>query len=284
MGVRLLAEAQVRDGVALEAVGAALEDDELGLVLLEVRLDALPGFEELVVARPWHERDVELGAACRTRAGLRGGARARVQEAPVLVQVGENERRIVLEAVVDPVAVVGVDVDVGDARQPVVALERLGDNAAVVEHAEAGRVAAGGMVQPGDGHERALHVAAHQRFGGHERRADHGGGRLEDAGHRRRVAGIEVALTCPRSRPHQFDVGRGVKPADFLHRGLARLERNHRVEQAVGLDLPHEYAVPVRAEGMPLAESVARDLLAVHERRALAARTQIRLLSPVSRA
>jgi hypothetical protein len=46
-------------------------------------------------------------------------AGARVEIATVLVQVGEQQVRIVLECVEHAVAVVRVDVDVGDALQPV---------------------------------------------------------------------------------------------------------------------------------------------------------------------
>src|SRR5512145_3043629 len=41
-------------------------------------------------------------------------AGSRVQESPVLVDVGEDQIRVAFEAVENPVAVMGVDVDVGD--------------------------------------------------------------------------------------------------------------------------------------------------------------------------
>ena len=52
-------------------------------------------------------------------ADLVGRAGARIEVAPILVQVGEDDRRVVLERVEHPIAVMRVDVDVGDALQAV---------------------------------------------------------------------------------------------------------------------------------------------------------------------
>ena len=137
MAVRVLGEPQVGDGVAGEAVGAALEDHELGRMPLEMRLDHGPRGQEFVVARAGRQGQVELAAHGRAGADLVRRTGARVQESPVLVRVGEDQRRVVLEGVEDAIAMVRVDVDVGDARQPVLALQHLDDDSDVVEDAEA---------------------------------------------------------------------------------------------------------------------------------------------------
>jgi hypothetical protein len=93
--------------------------------------------------------------AARTRAGI--------EVAPVLVEVGEHHRRVVLERVEHPIAVVRVDVDVSDALQSR-ALQQLDRHPAVVEDAKARRALARRVMEPGDGHEGAAALAAHDRL------------------------------------------------------------------------------------------------------------------------
>ena len=69
------------------------------------------------------------------------------------MQVGEDDGRIVLERVVHAVAVVRVDVDVGDALEAMRAAQQLDDDAAIVEHAKARGAVARRVMQAGDRHE-----------------------------------------------------------------------------------------------------------------------------------
>ena len=127
------------EGIAGETVGAALEDDELGFGGVDVGLDPIPGIEEGVVAGAREQRDVELGALGCARAGLVRPPGARIEKAAVLVDVADEDLGIILEGVEDAVAVVGVDVDIGDAVDVVTRTQDLDGDAAVVEDAEAAR-------------------------------------------------------------------------------------------------------------------------------------------------
>jgi len=147
--------------------------------------------------------------------------------APVLVDVGEDQERVLLERVVHAVAVVNIDVHVGDLLQAVPPAQHLGDHAAVVEDAESGRMAARGMVQPRDRHEGPPGVAAHQGLGRLQRRADHAAGRLEDPLPRRGVPGIEVARAGRGTLAHEADEGCGMEPVQLFHRRLPRRHRFH---------------------------------------------------------
>src|SRR3984957_1741797 len=141
-------EAQVGDGIALQAVGAALQDHEFGVEFLKVRHDARPDtFEDLII-RTRGQGQVELHAARSPGTDLLRSARARIKIATILVHVGEHHRRIVLESVEHAVAVVGVDVDVGDALETGT-LEQLDGDPAVVEDAETRRVIARGTMESG---------------------------------------------------------------------------------------------------------------------------------------
>ncbi len=112
--VRFFGPAKVRYRIALEAVGAALHDDELWPHGVQVGLDLFPGFTEVAVIRARRKRDIQLRATCPARAGLLGSAGAGVEKASVFVEVGEQQIGVVLETVKDTVTVMGIDIDVGN--------------------------------------------------------------------------------------------------------------------------------------------------------------------------
>ena len=119
MAMRLFRQLKVGDRVAAKAVGAALKQDELRREALEMGFDCGPGGEKLGVAGARRQGQVELAAGRRTRARLACRARARVQEAAVLVGIGKDQRRVILECIEDAVPMVRIDVDVRNAREPV---------------------------------------------------------------------------------------------------------------------------------------------------------------------
>src|SRR5215467_9981198 len=77
--MNLRREAQMSDGVALETVRTALQDDELRLELLEVRQHPRPdGCEHLIVGAG-RQGHIELRARGGAPTDFPGGARARIQ-------------------------------------------------------------------------------------------------------------------------------------------------------------------------------------------------------------
>src|SRR5256886_9342298 len=80
-------ETQVGDRIALETVGAALQDDEFRRELLQVRDDVRPEAGRHLVVGSGRQRHVELGALGRAAAPLLERAATRIQVAPILVQV-----------------------------------------------------------------------------------------------------------------------------------------------------------------------------------------------------
>ena len=147
--VRLFGVTKVRDRVALEAVGPTLEKNEFGLRLIEVCLDAPPGRAELGVVRARGDRDIQLGATRPARAGFLGGAGPRIEKTPVLVHVREDQVRVIFETVEHAITVMCVNIDVGDASEPVLLAQVLDGNAAIIENAESPGAPGRGMVQPG---------------------------------------------------------------------------------------------------------------------------------------
>ena len=117
---------------------------------------------------------------------------------------------IVLERVEHAIAVMRIDVDVGDALRALRASQQLDDDAAVVEDAEAGGVVARGMMQAGDRHEGAATLALHDRLRRTQGRAHHAGRRLVDATERRRVAAIQKAAAAGGALAHELHDKRGV--------------------------------------------------------------------------
>jgi hypothetical protein len=102
----------------------------------------LPRGEELAIARPGRERQVELRALGQVAADLVRMTGARVEEVAVLVDVDDDQVRVGLVRIVTG-SVMHVDADVADARDSE-ARAHVDDHAEIVEHAEAGRAAARG--------------------------------------------------------------------------------------------------------------------------------------------
>jgi hypothetical protein len=58
------------------------------------------------------------------------------KKSAIFVHITDDECRLILEAVVDPIAVMSIDVDVGDTSHVVVRLQHFYQHSAVVEDAE----------------------------------------------------------------------------------------------------------------------------------------------------
>ncbi len=119
----------MRERIAGEPVGAALQDEELRPRRVEEALGLLPCAHELRVAGPGSERQVELGAFRGAASGLVDAAGAGIEELAVLVDIDRDYVRIVFELVEHPVAMVHVDVHVGDAPHAVLGAQRLDEHA-----------------------------------------------------------------------------------------------------------------------------------------------------------
>ena len=179
------------------------------------------------------------------------------------MQIGEHDRRVVLEGVEHPIAVVRIDVDVGDALEAGT-LELLDGYAAVVEHAEPGCAVARRMVQPGDRHEGAPAVAALMASIAlnwpHQRRRPPAYTPLTPACRRHRAGRCRW-----RSVPARIRDTRGCgRKAQLLVAGGARLERGDALRQAACAKLAHESGEPVGAERVAVTEPVTGEALADH--------------------
>ncbi len=95
--VRRRGQQQVRQRVARDAVSPALQDQELRLKARHMRQHRGPHLAEVGVARARGQGHVELGASGGAAAHLRGVPGARIQRLAALVQVGDDDFRIILE-------------------------------------------------------------------------------------------------------------------------------------------------------------------------------------------
>ena len=196
-----------------------------------------------------------------------GHARTRIQIATVLVQVGEYHRRVVLEGIEHTVAMVRVDVDIGDAFQSR-AFQQFDRHAAVVENAEACSAITRGVMQARDRHEGAPALAVHDGLRRTQGRADHARGRLVDATKRGRVAGIEEAGAAGGALAHPFKILRRVKGTQFRIGGGAGLKHAHALLKVARTELAHEGREAVGAERVPVAKAITGQALAEDDRHA----------------
>ena len=262
MRVRFLGQAQMRDRVALEAVGSALEDHELRPVALQMRFDCSPGLEKFAIAGTRRQWQVELRSNGCASTRLLAGPGARVQVAPVLVQIREYQRRIILKRVIDAVAMMRIDVDIGDPLEAMLPLQLLDDNTTIVEDTETGGMAARGMMQARNRYERPPGRACHQRVSRDQRTAYDITGGLIDAFPCRRVAGIQKSFAGQGTSLNQINIGRQMKHFELVPRCGARRKRLHAAVEALGCEFTDKRIVPVGSEGMAIAKGVARDALA----------------------
>ena len=262
MAMRVFRQLKMSDRVAAEAVGAALKQDELRREALEMGFDRGPGREKLGVAGARWQGQVELASGRRTRARLACRARSRVEKAAVLVGIGKDQRRIILECIEDAVAVVRIDVDVRDSCEPVDALQVLDDDSDVIEDAEACRVRPPRMVQPRDRHEAALRATCHQALGSDQRSADDIACGLEHTLEGRRVAAIEESLAGRRAGFDEVDVDGIMEELELDARGGAWHELLDAPVEPLRNELAPECVMAVRPEWMAVRKAVSGDPLA----------------------
>jgi hypothetical protein len=228
--------------------------------------DARPfRLEHRVVRARWYG-DVQLGARGRASPDFVRPACAGIQMAAILVDVGEDQIRIVLEAIVDAVAMVGIDVDVGDTFESVISAQHFDRHAAIVEYTEARGRAARSVVQPGDRHEGATRAACHDFAAGEQSPADHIGSRFINAAPRRRVSRVQESFARQRCFRDQVEVLRRVEGFKFLARRRARFHDTHAFVEPTRGELGEKRGVTVLAEGMAIAESITCQALARHQK------------------
>ncbi len=154
--------------------------------------DGVHGAQPVAVAGAGRQRHVDGGALGAGAAGLVREPGAGEQHPAGLVHGDRQDPRVVPEQRLRPVAVVHVDVDVGDLRgagveQP---LHRRGD---VVVDAEAGGPVAEGVVQPAAEVHRVPHLAGPHLVGAVDAGLQHPGAGVVHAGEGRVVGGAETA-------------------------------------------------------------------------------------------
>ena len=145
---------------------------------------------------------------------------------------------IAVESLLNSVAVVGVDVHIGDAHTLV--QEIVDGQGRVVENAEPGGVTCGRMVQSARYIKGRAHFAAGNDLGGEQRPSGAQGGRFKHVGIDRVVPlaaeAKPSAVNATLARAKGFDRGyvlRGVQPGQFIF-GCGPGVQQHRVGMIEG--------------------------------------------------
>jgi hypothetical protein len=244
--VRQVAERDVRRALAVDRqpqvgewvqpvrVSAALGEQHVGRERADHRRDdGVEGAQPASVAGAGRQRHVDRAALGARAAGLGGEAGAREQRERGLVQADREHPRIVVEDLLDAVAVVHVDVHVRDPLGPQVEEPGDGDGRVVVD-AEPGGARGHRVVQAAGDVHRPDALAVPHRLGGRDGGpADPGAGLMHAVEHRV-VRGVEAPAgeeRVVRGEPDRVEVVRPVHPGQ---RGLVgRLRRDHADRWAV---------------------------------------------------
>ena len=250
----------MRDRVALEAVRTALKQDEFGLRVLEVTFHAAPGHVKFRISRARRHWNIELCTFGLTRAGFFSAARTRVEISTIFVKVGKNQIGIVFETVKHTVAVVCIDIDIGNAPDSVFLAKIFHRNTEVIEHAESCRMIATCMVQTSDWHESPLGCSVHDSVDSCEHGANDVGGRIEYSQHGRSITVIEITAPLRRFLRHHVNVVRGVKQQQIFDAGTPWLAVLNGTIESGALELILKDVVPVEAERVRIAKAIAGEL------------------------
>ena len=258
--------------VGLVRVAAELCDQHVGPPPPHERRHDLPErLQPGLIPGSGRKGHVHLGPLGLTRTALRDEARSGEQVLPRFMDRHGEDPRVGVEHRLGPVAVVDVDVDVGDPLRT--APQEPGDgHGRVVVDAEPGGPRWHGVMEPSGGVEGVIQPALHHLLRGHQRRPDDQGARLVHPGE----DGV-VARPVPEARPVAGlalagslggidELGR-VDQADLLVGGDPAREGLHRrpVEQAeVADEVPGEQDA-LRAERMARPVVVDPGLRAEHQ-------------------
>src|SRR5262249_50492647 len=145
---------QVRDGVPLETVRPALENDELGRELFQVSNHLRPRGPKCNVVRPRRHRHIQFRAESGSLPSLRIPTSSRIQVPSVLVQIGKNDARVLLKRIEHTVPVVRINVDISNAREAKGAPQNLNRHPTVIEHANPGSTVTRSMMKAGNRDKR----------------------------------------------------------------------------------------------------------------------------------
>jgi sulfate-transporting ATPase len=264
--VRRGREGKMREWIPCDAVGTALQQDELRREVFQMLQYLAPRGIEGCVIGTRRQRHVEFGTRGRTLAPLEGAACTRIKETPILVDVGEDQLRVALESVVEPITMMGIDVNISDARKTVMAAQPLDGDAAIVQSAESRSATARGVVQSGNRHEGPPRTARHDGLGRRQRRADDIRSDLEHAIECRGIAPVEVALAAGRATADIGEIIRLVKELEFLERRHASALDRAASRETTPLELAQERALAICPPRVTVGKAVAGEpLIGDHE-------------------
>jgi energy-dependent translational throttle protein EttA len=256
---------QMGDRIAFETVGAALQEQELRLESRQVLDHLRPNFGKRAVACARRQRQIKLGAHRRSAPAFVRSAGARIQIASVLVNVGNDHGGVIFEGVVHPIAVVGIDIYVGDALKARAPAQELDRDPAIVENAEAGCVITGRVVQTCDRHKCPAAAAPHDCIDGIHRSANHIGGSFVNPTERRSIPCVQKALAARRALANKIYVCGRVEAQEFLGVSRTRLDELHARVKSAPLELAHKGRIAVPPERVAAAKAVAREALPQHD-------------------
>ncbi len=144
--MRLFCIAKVGYRVALETVGTSLQQYEFRLCMVYEGLDAAPHYFEITVISACRHRNIELGSARTALPRFFGRTCSRIQMAAIFVDICKDQIRVIFKRVEHAVAMMRVDIDVGDALNAVLLAQLLGRDTKVIEDTKPCCVIAAGMV------------------------------------------------------------------------------------------------------------------------------------------
>ena len=267
--VRLFRPAQVGNRVSLQAVGAALHQDEFRFLRIDTGFHLLPRPPEFSVICARSHGDIQFCSLRPAFAGFMRMTRSRVQVPSVLVDIGKDQVGVILKSVENAITMMRVDIDVGDAPQSVLPAQVLSRDSAIIENTESGSAITRRVMKSGNWNKCALVVAMHDFVNSAQDCADNSRSRVVDSFDGGRITIIKVALADSRQARHLVNVVSGMEQGELINQSRTRMTVVYAVAQSGLVELIVEDVMAIGAERVRIAKTIGCDLISLVNQHAL---------------
>ncbi|GMQ87569.1 MAG: hypothetical protein BMS9Abin08_0773 [Gammaproteobacteria bacterium] len=256
MSMRLCRIFQVSDWIAGQTVGAALQQDKFRFCLIEEYFRRFPCLEKELIVGTGRHRNIQFGTGSRTATGFFHSTGPGIEVAAIFVEIHKHKIRVVLEGVEHAIAVMCIDINVGDALNSILPAQCFDGDPAIVEHTKTGGGITARMVQTGDGYECLPATCADNIVQCREYRTYHRARSFKDSPKCRGVTGIEITEAGQRLLLYLLDVALLLKAQNLGFSGLYGFANIHLAVQTELLQTRPERIHTIRSERMSLTKTI----------------------------
>lgn len=126
------------EGITLNTISPRLEDDQFRFTLSNKLFNYRPCFIKQVVIGKWRHWYIERSIFRFTRTCLFCCTSTGIEKATVLMDIGVDKIRVGFKGIKNTIAMMGVDINIGNSADSLVQCQILNQHPDIVENAKAG--------------------------------------------------------------------------------------------------------------------------------------------------